>query len=196
VSTGADRSGRRGAGRALGALAAAAALLLGLAGCGGRGTDAGAGIYLVAEGTQGTSRWALLAETLPPDGRCVALSWDGERLAYGCQDDPFNRRRGGSPEFYRAEKQVAEGRHAYFGSVPQGVAKVRLVSQQLVKSGEPPSILNPLGMRRVTRTQTVDTVGKPGLPARYWIVFAPPGFQADPRRGTVYLDRTGREVRP
>jgi hypothetical protein len=197
VSTGADRGGRRrgGAWRVLGALAAVA-LLLGLAGCGSREFDAGAGIYLLAEGTRGGSRWALLAETRSRGGGCVTLSWDGERLAYGCQGDPFNRRRGGSPEFYGAEKEVAEGRHAYFGAVPAGVAKVRLVSEQLVKSDEPPSILNPLGQRRITRTQTVDTIGKPGLPARYWIAFAPPGFTADPRGGTVYLDRNGREVRP
>jgi hypothetical protein len=189
VSTGADRARAR----RLAATAALLPALLGLAGCATTDTDAGAGVYLVTEGTRGQDRWALLAETLPEGNRCVALSWNGERLVHGCQRDPIKDIR--NPEFYGGSRELAEGQRVYFGAVPPSVVEVRLTSARFVENGKR-TIVDPGGTRRITKTQSVETIGKSGLANRYWIAFAPAGYELPPRTGVVHLDAKGRTVRP
>jgi hypothetical protein len=174
-------------------LLAALALVPLLAGC-GEPPAAGDALTLVAEGVAGDKPWALLADTGPRNGACVVLSYDADMVARACAGDPVNRRFS-RPGSYGSSHELAAGRGwIVFEAVPERVAKVRLTVARYPRTTTTFDVYHPAGPRPVTRTLEARTTTRPGLPARYWVLVTPPGFEVPPRGAVVYLDANGRRL--
>jgi hypothetical protein len=55
-------------------------------------------------------------------------------------------------------------------------------------------VYHPAGPRPVTRTLEARTIERSGLPARYWALVTPPGFDVPPRGALTYLDAIGHRL--
>ena len=191
VSTRADRPARPW--RRLLAALAAAALALGLAGCGlPRRPAAGDALWRVADGTVGDTRWALLADTGRRDDPCVELSYDAEIVTRACANGPIRSPRPGS---YGSSYELPAHRgRIVFEAVPKRVAVVHLTVARYPRTATTFDIYHPAGPRPETRTLEARTIARPALPARYWVLVTPPGFDVPPRGAVVYLDANGHKL--
>jgi hypothetical protein len=191
ASTRAERPAR--AWRRLLAALAVAALGLGLAGCSlPQRPAAGDAIRLVADGTVGDTRWAVLADTGRRDDPCVELSYDAEIVTRACVRDPIKFSRSGS---YGGSYELPAHRgRIVFEAVPKRVATVHLTVARYPRTTTTFDVYHPAGPRPVTRTLEARTIARPGLPDRYWVLVTPPSFDVLPRAGVVYLDANGHRL--
>jgi hypothetical protein len=174
------------------AVLALAALVSALAACGGEPPLVEDTLRLVAEGSVGGTRWAVLAT---PGGAVLRAAQLRRRVG-----ETGMRRRPAQLQvvpigLLRQQLRAPANRGwIVFEAVPERVAKVQVTVARYPRTTTTFDVYHPAGPRPVTRTLEARTIERPGLPARYWALVTPPGFDVPPRGALTFLDANGHKL--
>ena len=111
-----------------------------------------------------------------------------------CAGDPLSSRLSRSGSYGSSYELPANRGWIVFEAVPERVAKVQLTVARYPRTTTTFDVYHPAGPRPVTRTLEARTIERPGLPACYWALVTPPGFDVPPRGALTYLDANGHKL--